>query len=143
MSNDKIIDFTQRLANQRSGNKESLGEGELPNLYFIDDITPKEVESFIRVLTYIKQHSHDGTGRLEFDDFRARLTLDFGHRQMHEDHGDRETGLQMTYQAEVLFPTIFTALNADDAKFEEEPTLEEVGIVVHDCLKQLESTEIE
>jgi hypothetical protein len=102
---------------------------------YIDDITQDEVRSFIRVMSFIRQHSSDGTGRIDFDEFQSRITLDFGHRQIYED--DHEPCMKVVSQVELIFPHLYTSLTEEEATYEDEPTLDDITLIAHDVLQQL------
>jgi hypothetical protein len=137
MADDKIVNLAdlKKRREERSA-KPSLGEDqELPDALLIDSVSPYEVNAFLKVLMYLRQFSPDGTGRIEFDDFQLRATLDHGHRQVHED--DHDAGITTTTQIELLLPFFCTAFAYEDTNFEEECSLEDLSTCLTAYLDEL------
>ncbi len=129
MTDDNVVNITKRI---KARQMKQSGE-EWPDPVPFPRPTLEEIDSFMRVLTFIQQQSPDGTGEITFDDFIARVSLDHGRIDWDEDDP------QMRYATviEALFPIAFTSIDETDKILEEEVSFDEIVLCAYDIIGRL------
>lgn len=129
-SDDNIIQFSKKLRESR----EAVDCAEEPTCTILPTPTTVEIASFVHVLAYIRQISPDGTGRVEFDDFAARIVLDVN--KVGDDDDRPQVNVALAIQG--IFPMVWNSIKADQFAEDDEVSLEEIVLTAEDIILQLE-----
>lgn len=122
---DNVISITKRLKErqlQQSG-------GDWPDPVPLHKPTLSEVDSFMRVLTFIQQQSPDGTGEITFDNFVAKVAIDGNRLDMSEDA--LQSQVRQAVVIEALFPIACTSMEDADKVFDNEITFKDIVFCAH------------
>lgn len=123
---DNVVSFTQKLKEIRERQQDIEPE-------LVDVPSIEEVHSFLKVLSFIQQSSLDGTGRIYFDDFSARIVVDANRSTLEDD-----INIRVANTIEANIPLLFSTLNEDEriGDPDEDVTEEEIAIAAHDIIRQ-------
>lgn len=123
---DNVVSFTQKLKEIRERQQDIEPE-------LVDVPSIEEVHSFLKVLSFIQQSSIDGTGRIYFDDFSARIVVDANRSTLEDD-----INIRVANTIEANIPLLFSTLNEDEriGDPDEDVTEEEIAIAAHDIIRQ-------
>ncbi len=109
---DNIIEFSKSIKprkRQATETSSSIDELEAIAAVEIPHPTTDDIVAFLKVLGYLRQLS-DGTGRLEFDDYRAKITLDVNRVEYDEMEPQVNVGLAI----EGIFPMMWHTMDHTD-----------------------------
>lgn len=126
---DNVVSLTEKL----KAKQEEAQQQEEVYHNIVEDIEFEDVYSFLKVLSYIRQMSPDGTGSVTFDDFSLKMEID----------GERIPGdnmipmLKVSGIMEIDCPFVYQYLTDEQLEDpEEDVSLETVAIVVDVLLSE-------
>lgn len=133
MSSDNILEFSKKLK-ERQAKKQAQHEStnEVLSTPEVSKPSIEQLSSFLHVLSYLRQISPDGEGRVEFDDFAARIVLIANKLP----NSEFEPQVNVALEIEGIFPFIWQEMeaNGDD----DIPVFEDVVSIAYNIIDQLE-----
>lgn len=137
MSNDNIVDFSQKIKQLREAKKPSVdeqGQDFFPDEVLVPKPDMEDLASFVQVLIYLRQISPDGIAHIDIDQFMARIALNSGHGYLWD---DPDGGVHISENIEAVLPLFYTCMKEEEKVYEEEASFQEVVLSTYSIFDRL------